>query len=241
MRCSVTKNGFWIEWLDLLALLLQLQSIIIVSSHNQWLPNTHSIPYSTTSVFSSAVTDLDPIYESVTSSASIVRRLTLHSWTLNSLTSDECRTTAHSSLTGMNWTNSFITSGRTEYKSPCLTVPLLLCFSVFILCHGNVLTEPLPSNGLSRVCSLQRKRAFGEPLASNGLPLWLHYSGFQASCHSILILICLLRICCVDDYVIILYHLHVVPSCVLRMRIPIVIIPDMQPKFRMHFSYVLQL
>jgi hypothetical protein len=26
-----------------------------------------------------------------------------------------------------------------------------------------------------------------EPLVSNGLPLWFHYSGFQASCHSILI------------------------------------------------------
>jgi hypothetical protein len=44
----------------------------------------------------------------------------------------------------------------------------------------NLLTEPLPSNGLFRVYLLQRKRAFGEPLASNGLPLWLHYSDFQA-------------------------------------------------------------
>jgi hypothetical protein len=33
-------------------------------------------------------------------------------------------------------------------------------------CHWNVITEPL---------------------ASNELPLWIHYSGFQASCHSILI------------------------------------------------------
>jgi hypothetical protein len=51
----------------------------------------------------------------------------------------------------MNWTNSFITSGRTEYKSQCLTVPLLSCFSVFNRCSGNVLTEPLPSNGLPRL------------------------------------------------------------------------------------------
>jgi hypothetical protein len=36
-----------------------------------------------------------------------------------------------------------------------------------------------------RVCSLLRERVFGEPLASCGLPLWLHYSGFQASCHNI--------------------------------------------------------
>jgi hypothetical protein len=42
---------------------------------------TRSSPYWTTSVFSSTVTDLVLIYESVTSSASVVRWL---SWTLNS-------------------------------------------------------------------------------------------------------------------------------------------------------------
>jgi hypothetical protein len=36
------------------------------------------------------------------------------------------------------------------------------------------------------VCSLLRERVFGEPLASNGFPLWLHYSSFQASCHNIM-------------------------------------------------------
>jgi hypothetical protein len=30
------------------------------------------------------------------------------------------------------------------------------------------------------------ERVFGEPLASNGLPLWLQYYGFQASFYSIL-------------------------------------------------------
>jgi hypothetical protein len=50
---------------------------------------TRSIPYWTTSLFSSAVTDLDLIYGSVTSSASVVRWLTLHSWTFNSLTNAE--------------------------------------------------------------------------------------------------------------------------------------------------------
>jgi hypothetical protein len=48
---------------------LQLQSII----------TAHNIPYWTTSVFSSAVTDLVLIYESVTSAASVVCWLTLHS------------------------------------------------------------------------------------------------------------------------------------------------------------------
>jgi hypothetical protein len=33
------------------------------------------------------------------------------------------------------WTNSFITSGRTEYKSPCLK---FLLYSLFIRCSGNV-------------------------------------------------------------------------------------------------------
>jgi hypothetical protein len=66
---------------------LQLQPIITV--YNQWLPKTHSIPYWTTSVLSSTVTDLVLIYESVTSLASGVRWLTLHSWTLNPLANAE--------------------------------------------------------------------------------------------------------------------------------------------------------
>jgi hypothetical protein len=59
---------------------LQLQSI--TTAHNQWLSKPRSITYWTTSVFSSTVTDLVLIYESITSSASVVRLLALHSWTL---------------------------------------------------------------------------------------------------------------------------------------------------------------
>jgi hypothetical protein len=82
VRGSVTNNnGFWIGLLDLLALVLLWQPII--TAHSQWLPKTRSIPCWTTGVFSSAVTDLVLIYESVTSSASVVRWLTLHSWPLN--------------------------------------------------------------------------------------------------------------------------------------------------------------
>jgi hypothetical protein len=86
VRGSVTNNnGFWIGWLDLLTPFFynhyNLKSII--TTHNQWLPKIRSIPYWTTSVFFSIVTDLVLIYESVTSSASVVRWLTLHSWTLN--------------------------------------------------------------------------------------------------------------------------------------------------------------
>jgi hypothetical protein len=73
---------------------LRLQSI--TTAHTQWLSKTRSIPHWTTSVFSSTVTDLVLIYESVTSSASVVRWSVLLSWTLYPLTNDECRTTAHS-------------------------------------------------------------------------------------------------------------------------------------------------
>jgi hypothetical protein len=54
-------------------------TITITTGHNQLLPKTRSIPYWTTSVFSSTVTDLVLIYESVTSSASVGRWLALHS------------------------------------------------------------------------------------------------------------------------------------------------------------------
>jgi hypothetical protein len=60
---------------------LQLQPII--TAHSQWLSKTRSIPYWTMSVFSSAVPDLVLIYESVTSSASLVGSLRPQSWTMN--------------------------------------------------------------------------------------------------------------------------------------------------------------
>jgi hypothetical protein len=50
--------------------------------------------------------------------------------------------------------------------------------------HRTCVSEPLCSNGLFCVYSLQRARVFGEPLASSGLPLWLNYSGFRASFHN---------------------------------------------------------
>jgi hypothetical protein len=62
----------WIYWR-----FFTLQSI--ATTHNQQQSKTRSIPYWTTSVFSSAVTDLVLIDEEVTSSASVVCWLTLHS------------------------------------------------------------------------------------------------------------------------------------------------------------------
>jgi hypothetical protein len=62
--------------------LLKFLSITINNNSSQSMSKTRSIRYWTTSVFSSTVTDLVLIYESVTSSASLVRWLILHSWTL---------------------------------------------------------------------------------------------------------------------------------------------------------------
>jgi hypothetical protein len=58
----------------------------------------------------------------------LVNTSQLNTQLVNSLTNDECRTTAQ--LSRMNRTNSFITVGR--------TVPQLFCFSVFNRCSGNV-------------------------------------------------------------------------------------------------------
>jgi hypothetical protein len=77
----------------------------LLYNYCQWVSSTRSTPYWTTSVFSSTVTDLVLIYELVISSAFVVRWLTLHTWTLNSLTNYECRMTSQSriSLSLMLW------------------------------------------------------------------------------------------------------------------------------------------
>jgi hypothetical protein len=105
-----TYEGFsWLiivgSWLDLLPPSLQLQSI--TTAHNQWLSKTRSVPYWTTSVFASTVNELVPIYESVTSSASVASWLTLHRWTLNSLT-NEWRNSWLSFLLRLPWTTTVL-------------------------------------------------------------------------------------------------------------------------------------
>jgi hypothetical protein len=119
----------------------QLQSIM--TAHNQWLSTTRSIPYWTTSVFSSIVTNSE-------------RRI--------------------------SWTE--LTSRRTEYKSPCLTVPLLfpvssvatkrvsipwqrLEFSKRVRCRENMFTELLLSSRLFRLAITET--CVSGPLANNGL------------------------------------------------------------------------
>jgi hypothetical protein len=144
VRGSVTNNiGFWIGWLDLLALLLQSLLITInYNSSNPWLPKTRSVPYWTKSVSFSTVTDLVLIYESVTSSVSVVRWLTLHSWTLNSLSNESCRLPrllltnelVDDSFTteSVNYVSSFCNSGRTEET----IISNSSSVTAYIRCHG---------------------------------------------------------------------------------------------------------
>jgi hypothetical protein len=127
------------------------------TGHNRWLSKTRSIAYWITIVFSSTVTDLVLIYESVTSSASVVLWLTLYCWTLNSLTND------------FEWTHELTllhTSGWTEERSPPRTVRLLLFISsVATKCvcqsRGNAL--------ISTKVFVATKRVFSEPFSSTGL------------------------------------------------------------------------
>jgi hypothetical protein len=83
------NNGFWIGWLDLLALLLHLLLITIDYDSSQSVTaqdSLHSLLDYECLLFH--CDDLALIYESATSSPSVVRWLALHSWTLNSLTNE---------------------------------------------------------------------------------------------------------------------------------------------------------
>jgi hypothetical protein len=111
----------------LLALLLQLQPII--TAHNPWMSKISSILNYEHLPF--CVTDLVLIYESVTSLASVIRWLALHSWTFNFHTAAELR---------LSWNE--LTSRRTECKSPRLK---FLSNSVCIRYHGNVLPNRCPA------------------------------------------------------------------------------------------------
>jgi hypothetical protein len=74
-------NGFWIGWSDLFALLHNYSQLWQFTINDC----VRLAPFLTDLRVSSltTVSDLVLVYESVTSSASVVRWLTLHSWTLN--------------------------------------------------------------------------------------------------------------------------------------------------------------
>jgi hypothetical protein len=143
----------------------QLQSIL--AAHNWLLSKTFSIPYWLRVPSLPTVTDLVPIYESVTSSASVVRWLTLHSWTLNSLTNADWR------LTYESWKNEimnalvFFNSGRTAERPSPRTVRVLLCYSVYPLLRN--VYQSLDNVLISTSVLIATKCPYSEPLSSSGL------------------------------------------------------------------------
>jgi hypothetical protein len=74
--------------------------------------------------------------------------------------------------TELSWME--LTSRWPEHRSRPRTVLVILCF----LCHEKCLPNRYPATDYS-VSIRYSKNVFGEPLASNGLPVWLHNSGFQ--------------------------------------------------------------
>jgi hypothetical protein len=95
------------------------------------------------SVFSSTVTDLVLIYESVTSSASIVHMLTFHSWTLNPTQLLSCLLNSVPTES-INYVSSLY-NFRTNQIVIIISNSSRYC--VLIRCCGNVSSDPLLSNG----------------------------------------------------------------------------------------------
>jgi hypothetical protein len=71
--------------------------------------------------------------------------------------------------------NSLLQLRRPEYKSPCRTIN----YPPVMLSRESVFTDLLHSND-SFVATRCSGNVITDPLLSNGLPLWFHYSGFQA-------------------------------------------------------------
>jgi hypothetical protein len=151
---------------------LQLQPIII--NYNNSDDCLRLAPFLIGLRVSSTVTDLVLIYESVTSSASVVRWLALHIWTLNCLMTESLNSLTNQSI---HECPVIYNAGQTEERPPPRTVRVLLCYYVFILCyafttfnlciHGNVVrTQLVSENHVFRGNALARS---SEPLSSNGL------------------------------------------------------------------------
>jgi hypothetical protein len=125
-----------------------------ITARDQWLSMTCPISYWTTSVFSSAW-------------------LTWFWFTNRSLL-----------LLLLPWTTTVLRVTCFSLHGFLYSLPV----TMENICCLSIVTETyLPNRCLSvdfRVRSLLRERVFGEPLASNGLPVWLHFSGFEASCHN---------------------------------------------------------
>jgi hypothetical protein len=94
---------------------------------------------------SSAVTDMVLIYESVTSLASVVRWLTLHSWTLNPTQLLKFWILLQLNYySQINYMHSLYNFGTNKIET---TISNSSRYCVLILFCGNVSSDPLPSNG----------------------------------------------------------------------------------------------
>jgi hypothetical protein len=82
---------------------------------------------------------------------------------------------------------SFISSGEPNKSHHGLQ---FLCYSVIPLPRKHMLQSRWLAMDF-RVCSLLQERVFDEPFISNGFPLRLRYSGFQASCYNSISWICI--------------------------------------------------
>jgi hypothetical protein len=139
-----------------------------ITAHSQWMLETRSIPCWPTRIFSSTVTDLVLIYESIASSASVVCWLALHIWTLNCWTAFSVL--LHLNHKWTDWTCEPITSpiynsGWTEWRSRPETAGLL--FGVYLLLQN---IRPSRSNALiSTNISITADTHFSHPFSSNGL------------------------------------------------------------------------
>jgi hypothetical protein len=139
VRGSVTNNnGFWIGWSALLPPSLQLQPI--TTAQNQWLSKTRSIPDWPTSVFSSTVTWLG--------SDLWIRHFFSFRGPLVTTPQLKTELSYECQMTELSFRN--FESSRIE-----TTISNSSSVTVSIHCRGNVLTEPLSSNGLFRFSSLR--------------------------------------------------------------------------------------
>jgi hypothetical protein len=156
---------------------LQLQSVM--TARNQWLSKTRYIlllDYECLLLWLYLVL----IYESVTSSASVVRCLALHSWTLNFLRPpDEChqRWLSYECSLAFSRVLPVITSGEPNRGHHFQQFTKLRAYPLFgEPCVNSVATLWFHYSDF--------QVALTETLLSNGHPLWLNCSGFQASCHN---------------------------------------------------------
>jgi hypothetical protein len=147
----VTCPGFRVldGWLDLLT--PSLKSLLITINYNssQSMTAQDSVSFlldyeCLLSSLCSTATDLVLIYESVTSSVSVVRWLTLHSWTLNPTQLLNFWTLSGRNHYWINYVSFLYNFGANRIE---ITISNSSCYCVLIRSCENVSSDPLPSNG----------------------------------------------------------------------------------------------